>query len=105
MPFYPEWNPTVCGSYDVAEKWILDNLGKGPAGSSLHIINPVVGFWPGNLEWASPSKQSRQQLHKIVAQQKHALREFEPFITLRLLYQSHIKNSERKTDSAQIERV
>jgi hypothetical protein len=96
MPFFPEWNPDEGGSYDAAEKWIIENIGRGLEGSSLHIIDPSIGFWPNSLEWTSSSKQNRQQIHKIVAQQRHTLREFEPLMTVRYLYQQTLKSSERK---------
>ena len=77
MPFYDKWNPDKGGSFKAAEKWIIENLGKHPEGTTLHIIHQDIGFVPGNLEWTHPRKQSNQQMYKIIAQQRHRILELE----------------------------
>jgi hypothetical protein len=77
MPFFNGWNPNKGGSFKAGEKWIIDNIGKRPNGSSLHVIHHDIGFVPGNLEWAHPRKQSNQQMYKIIAQQRHRIQELE----------------------------
>jgi hypothetical protein len=77
MPFYDGWNPDKGGSFNLAEKWIIENLGKRPLGSTMHIVNHESGFTPGNLEWTHPRKQNNQQMFKIIAQQRHRIKELE----------------------------
>lgn len=77
MPFFDEWNPDKGGSFDIAERWILENLGKRPKGTTLHIIQHDLGFVPGNLEWTFPRRQSNQLMFKIIAQQRHRIKELE----------------------------
>ena len=62
--------------------WITTNLGKRPKGSTLHIVHHDVGFVPGNLEWTHPRKQSNQQMFKIIAQQRHRIKELEAEVAL-----------------------
>lgn len=82
MPFYEKWNPKRGGSYDAAEKWIIENLGRRPKGTSLHIVDPILGFVPGNMEWTHRRKQNREQLVKIIARQKHRIKELEKSLAL-----------------------
>jgi len=77
MPFFDSWNPHTGGSFRAGSDWIVANLGKRPDGCSLHIIHHDIGFMPGNLEWTHPRKQIGQQMHKIIAQQRHRIRELE----------------------------
>lgn len=72
MPFYDGWNPQKGGSFAAAAVWIVKRLGsksEQPPGSSLHIVEHALGFMPGNLEWATPGKQSAAQMFKIIANQ------------------------------------
>jgi hypothetical protein len=57
-------------------------LGTRPKGSTLHIIEHEKGFVPGNLEWAHPRKQNNQQMFKIIAQQRHRIKQLEAEIAL-----------------------
>jgi hypothetical protein len=82
MPFFGGWNPDEGGSYRSAAVWIAVNLGKRPKGSTLHIIYHANGFVPGNLEWTHPRKQSNQQMFKIIAQQRHRIKELEAKVAL-----------------------
>jgi len=86
MPFYSRWVPNkkYSRNFEKAALWIRDNLGKRPAGSSLHIISHQKGFVPGNLEWTYPRKQSNQQMHKIIAQLKHKIKTLEKKIQRRM---------------------
>ena len=77
MPFFDGWNPDKDGSCLNGMIWIIENLGKRPKGSSIHIIDHEKGFVPGNLEWASKRKQNNQQMFKIIAQQRHHIKELE----------------------------
>ena len=77
MPFYDCWNPNEGGSFDNAEEWIISNLGKRPKGFSLHIVEHALGFVPNNLEWASSRKQNREQIYKIIAQQRNRIKKLE----------------------------
>jgi hypothetical protein len=76
-PFSDDWNPKKGGSYLNGAEWIIDNLGKRPKGASLHIIEHEKGFVPGNLEWAFRNKQTNEQMFKIIANQKHRIKELE----------------------------
>jgi len=82
MPFFDLWNPDKGGSFKAGEKWIVENLGKRPEGSTLHVVAHEKGFTPDNLEWAHPRKQVHQQMHKIIAQQKHRIKELEEQIEI-----------------------
>jgi hypothetical protein len=77
MPICDGWNPYRGGRIQVGVDWIIANIGKRPKGASLHIIHHDLGLVPGNLEWASPRKQSNQVMFKIVAQQRHRINELE----------------------------
>jgi hypothetical protein len=77
MPFCDGWNPDKGGSFKAGSEWIITNIGKRPEGCSLHIVDHEMGFVPDNLEWAYPQKQSAQQMFKIIADQKHRIRELE----------------------------
>lgn len=77
MPFFDKWNPKKGGSYAEGAKWIIENLGKRPKKGSIHVVDHGKGFVPGNLEWASRSKQSNQQMFRIIAQLKHRIKQLE----------------------------
>jgi len=77
MPFFDGWNPNKGGSFGAGEDWIIKNLGERPDGTTLHIVNHDLGFVPGNLEWTHPLKQSHQQAHKIIAQQRNRIAQLE----------------------------
>jgi hypothetical protein len=77
MPFYDGWNPKKGGSIRVGADWIITNLGKRPEGCTMHIVDHEKGFVPGNLEWTHPRKQDHQQMFKIIAQQRHRIKELE----------------------------
>jgi|ERR1700733_1796781 len=77
MPFYDGWNPDKGGSIKNGEIWIIKNLGKKPKGSSLHIMDHSLGFVPGNLEWATPKKQTSEQMFRIIARLRHRIKELE----------------------------
>jgi hypothetical protein len=74
MPFFGGWNPDKGGSFQAGAQWIIDNLGRHPDGSTLHVIDHAKGFVPGNLEWTHPKKQTNQQMYKIIAQQRHSIK-------------------------------
>ena len=82
MPFFDGWNPKKGGSFRAGAAWIISNLGKRPQGGSLHVVHHDIGFMPGNLEWASAGKQSNQQMFKIIAQQRHRIKELEAELAL-----------------------
>jgi hypothetical protein len=82
MPFFADWNPDKGGKLMTGAKWIVSNLGKRPKGSTLHIIDHEKGFVPGNLEWTHPRRQANQQMFKIIAQQKHRIKELEQQLAL-----------------------
>ena len=75
MPFHDAWNPDKGGSYKAGGQWIIDNLGCRPDGCTLHIIEHAKGFVPGNLEWTHPKRQVNQQMFKIIAQQRHQIKQ------------------------------
>jgi hypothetical protein len=78
MPFFDEWNPDKGGSFLAAVKWIIENLGPRPEGSTLHVIPQTMkGFWPGNLVWAGKREQSIQQHYKIIGRQNHQIKQLE----------------------------
>jgi hypothetical protein len=77
MPFFDSWNPQKGGSIKAGAIWIIENLGKRPKGCSLHIVDHARGFVPGNLEWTFPRKQSTEQMFKIIADQRHRIKELE----------------------------
>jgi hypothetical protein len=74
MPFFDGWNPDKGGSHKAGVQWIIDNIGKRPDGYSLHVVRHDIGFMPGNLEWATPKKQTNQQMYKVIAQQHHQIK-------------------------------
>jgi hypothetical protein len=74
MPFFEEWNPKKGGSLKVGAEWIIKNIGRRPEGASLHVVDPILGFVPGNLEWTHRKKQNREQLVKIIARQRHEIK-------------------------------
>jgi endogenous inhibitor of DNA gyrase (YacG/DUF329 family) len=82
MPFFDGWNPKKGGSFRAGANWILENLGRRPKGTTLHIIDHEKGFTPNNLEWTHPRKQSNQQMFKIIAQQRHRIKELEAEVAL-----------------------
>lgn len=82
MPFCDEWNPAKGGSFKAGAAWIIEHLGKRPKGSTLHVIDHAVGFMPNNLEWTHPRKQNNQQMYKIIAQQRHRIKELEKQIKI-----------------------
>ncbi len=73
MPFFEKWNPDKGGSFQAGADWIIANLGKRPQGCSLHIVDHVKGFVPGNLEWATKKTESTEQMFKIIANQRHEI--------------------------------
>jgi hypothetical protein len=77
MPFFDGWKPKKGGSYKTGAMWIIKNLGFRPKGTQLHIVNHEKGFVPGNLEWTHPVKQVNQQMFKIIAQQRHRIKQLE----------------------------
>lgn len=77
MPFFDGWNPKKGGSTKAGADWIIKNLGKRPKGSQIHIIEHEKGFVPGNIEWTHPTKQSHQQMFKIIAQLRNRLKKCE----------------------------
>jgi hypothetical protein len=77
MPFFDAWNPDKGGSFDAAESWIIKNLGRRPEKATLHIVDHVLGFVPGNIEWTHPRKQINQQMHKVIAQQRNKIKKLE----------------------------
>lgn len=77
MPFYDAWNPAKGGSWAAGAQWIIDNIGRRPKGTTLHIVEHSLGFVPDNLEWTHPRKQSHQQMHKIIAQQRNKIKKLE----------------------------
>jgi hypothetical protein len=77
MPFCDGWDPNKGGSFRTGGEWVIANLGKRPEGCSLHIVDHAKGFVPDNLEWTHPVKQTAEQMFKIIARQKHRMRELE----------------------------
>jgi hypothetical protein len=75
MPFFDAWNPDKGGSFQAGADWIIANLGKRPESCSLNIIEHELGFVPGNLEWSGPKKQSANRMFRIIAQQKHEIKQ------------------------------
>ena len=76
MPFYGGWNhKKKGGSTEAAVVWILTNIGRPKKGESLNIMDHAKGFVPGNLEWATAKKQVNNQMFRIIAQQKHLIRQ------------------------------
>lgn len=94
MKFYDGWNPNKGGSYKAGEDWIIKNLGRYPRGCSLHIIEHEKGFVPGNLEWTYPRKQSNQQMYKIIAQQKHRVKQLEQCVVRLKAAVQELKNEQ-----------
>jgi hypothetical protein len=77
MPFEDAWNPKMGGSFKAGGEWIIANLGKRPEGCWLHIVDHEKGFVPGNLEWTHPKKQVAEQMFKIIARQRHEIKELQ----------------------------
>jgi len=77
MPFFDDWNPSKSGSFQAGESWIIENIGKRPDGTTLHIVDHALGFVPGNLEWTHQRKQTHQQVCKIIAQQRNRIKKLE----------------------------
>ena len=76
MPFFPAWNPEKGGSFAVAEKWILQNLGRRPSSTHhLHIVDRVLGFVPGNLQWVPREKHKQEELIARLLRENQHLRE------------------------------
>lgn len=75
MSFFDGWNPKKGGSYQAGADWIITNLGKRPENTSLHIVDHLKGFVPGNLEWTHPKKQTAEQMFKIIARLRHEIKE------------------------------
>lgn len=73
MPFYADWNPNAGGSFLAGYRWIIENIGPRPQGCSLHIMHHDKGFTPGNLCWASPTKQTTEQTHRIIGEQRYEI--------------------------------
>lgn len=82
MKFFKGWNPNEGGSFRVAAKWIIENLGRKPKNSTLNIINHERGFVPGNLEWTSPREQAANQMFKIIARLKKRIKGLEQEIAI-----------------------
>jgi hypothetical protein len=80
MPFCDAWNPDKGGSFLAGGQWIRDNLVKPLGRISLHVVDPLKGFVPGNLEWTHPVKQIREQMHKIIARQRHQINQQSEYI-------------------------
>jgi len=77
MPFEDTWNPKKGGSFRAGGEWIVTNLGRRPEGCSLHVVDHAKGFVPGNLEWTHPVKQNAEQMFKIIARQRHEIKELQ----------------------------
>jgi hypothetical protein len=77
MSFEDTWNPKKGGSFRAGGDWIIANLGRKPEGCSLHVIDHAKGFVAGNLEWTHPVKQSAEQMFKIIARQRHEIKELQ----------------------------
>jgi hypothetical protein len=77
MPFEDAWNPKKGGSFRAGGEWITANLGKKPEGCTLHVVDHAKGFVPGNLVWSDPVKQCAEQMFKIIARQRHEIKELQ----------------------------
>jgi hypothetical protein len=76
MPLHDAWNcEKEDGSTEAAVLWILTNIGRPKKGESLNIMDHAKGFVPNNLEWAPQKKQVNNQMFRIIAQQKHLIRQ------------------------------
>ena len=80
MPFEDAWNPKKGGSFRAGGEWIKANLGKRPEGCTLHVIPNGKGFVPENLVWSYPTKQVADQMHKIIARQRHQISQQSEYI-------------------------
>jgi hypothetical protein len=77
MPFFEAWDPLKGGSFAAGARWIVENLGPKPLGTSMHVVNHELGVVPGNLEWTYPAKQAREQMFKIIADLRNRVKELE----------------------------
>ena len=48
-------------SFRSFESWIYDNIGEPPRGYTLDRIDNDLGYYPGNLRWASMRQQRYNQ--------------------------------------------
>ena len=65
MPVFAAWDTAEGGSPLMAEKWILENLGKRPNDGQrwdLHIVDRSLGLVPGNLRWLPRNKHKQEEL-------------------------------------------
>jgi hypothetical protein len=66
-PKHKRWSRGFCLFLDYVEK----NLGPKPLGFSLDRINGNLGYAPGNLRWADPSLQKKNQIVKNLTGYKY----------------------------------
>lgn len=49
------------GSLEAATRWVLDNLGLPPEGTSIDRVNNEGNYAPGNLRWATRTEQNQNK--------------------------------------------
>lgn len=69
---YPKWRKKQNDhrNYFHFRKYILKHLGKRPKGMTLDRINNGVGYFPGNLRWATNSQQNKNR-RPFIRSSKH----------------------------------
>jgi 5-methylcytosine-specific restriction endonuclease McrA len=62
ITMYPEW----VKDYGAFEKYINENLGDRPEGSSIDRIDNDKGYEPGNIRWATPEAQGQNRRTNVL---------------------------------------
>jgi hypothetical protein len=59
--------------YPAFRKFVAEELGPRPKGCSIDRIENHDGYFPGNIQWATPSQQINNSRHSIISKAVDAM--------------------------------
>lgn len=68
---YPRWGGagiTICDDWINSFEAFYAHVGTRPSGTTLDRIKPEMGYWPGNVRWATPKQQARNRRDLVVVE-------------------------------------
>jgi hypothetical protein len=84
---------SVCDRWQSSFENFLTDLGEKPEGLTLERTNNKLGYFPGNVRWATVSKQAQNRRScKLTAEQVIAIRA-DPRIYRRIAEHYHVSRS------------